>query len=150
MFYLEFQADWFFNNQTMALNLPPQSVPIATIDELGESASSQALLLDNISKYEGKQFFQYVYLIVYIFSFFVALKDQKEKNGALFSSIISAAQRKVKRKTVKSGHTVVDGKEEVLTPNGMKEFTYQSFSTGSGLKEVKNQLKFKTMQFFVI
>lgn len=32
---------------------------------------------------------------------FIALKDQKEKNGALFSSIISAAQRKVKRKTVK-------------------------------------------------
>lgn len=67
MFYLEFQADWFFNNQTMALNLPPQSVPIATLDEMGESAS-QALLLDNISKYEGKHFF-YLFLILFLLLF---------------------------------------------------------------------------------
>lgn len=61
------------------------------------------------------------------------MKDQKEKNGALFSSIISAAQRKVKRKTVKAGQTVVDGKEE----SGMKEFTYQAFNSND-LKETTN------------
>lgn len=71
------------------------------------------------------------------FFYFAALKDQKEKNGALFSSIISAAQRKVKRKTVKSGHCTTDGKEEPTTPNGVKEFTYQAFSP-TDLKQVRN------------
>lgn len=88
----------------------------STNEESAENASNQALLLDNISKYE-------------------ALKDQKEKNGALFSSIISAAQRKVKRKTVKSGHGATD-KEEPTTPNGVKEFTYQQFSP-TDLKQVR-------------
>lgn len=66
---------------------------------------------------------------------FIALKDQKEKNGALFSSIISAAQRKVKRKTVKGGHTVVDGKEEA-----MKDVSYQSFAPND-LKQVLHDSK---------
>lgn len=78
----------------------------------------------------------------------LALKDQKEKNGALFSSIISAAQRKVKRKTVKSGHCTTDGKEEPTTPNGVKEFTYQAFSP-TDLKQVL-QFHYKTCQLSVI
>lgn len=74
---------------------------------------------------------------MFCYSFLIAaLKDQKEKNGALFSSIISAAQRKVKRKTVKSGHCTTDGKEEPTTPNGVKEFTYQQFSP-TDLKQVR-------------
>jgi hypothetical protein len=58
-----------------------------------------------------------------------ALKD-KEKNGALFSSIISAAQRKVKRKTTKGTGSLNESKEEVTSPNGSGGYASRTFSHG--------------------
>lgn len=48
-------ADWFFSESPMALSLPPP-VAMATVnnEEPIDAAANQALLLDNISKYEGK------------------------------------------------------------------------------------------------
>ncbi|XP_074036276.1 rho GTPase activating protein at 19D isoform X5 [Leptinotarsa decemlineata] len=106
-------ADWFFPEKENEENLP---VPIGvrgSVEDL-ESAHNQALLLHNISKYE-------------------ALKDQKEKNGALFSSIISAAQRKVKRKPNK-GNSLLESKDETVSPTVIKAFPMQSYSP-SDLKE---------------
>lgn len=67
--------------------------------------------------------------------FFLALKDPKEKNGALFSSIISAAQRKVKRKPNKPSNSLSESKDEPASPTNLKVFPTQSFST-SDIKEV--------------
>ncbi|CAG9817323.1 unnamed protein product, partial [Phaedon cochleariae] len=106
-------ADWFFPENGNEENLP---VPIGLPDsnEDLDYGNNQALLLHNISKYE-------------------ALKDSKEKNGALFSSIISAAQRKVKRKPNK-GNALQDCKEEPVSPTNIKIFPAQSFSP-TDLKE---------------
>lgn len=77
---------------------------------------------------------------VYLFFFcvlivvLVALKD-KEKNGALFSSIISAAQRKVKRKTTKGSGSLNESKEEVTSPNDSGGYSSGSFSY-TDLKDV--------------
>ncbi|XP_018575341.1 rho GTPase-activating protein 21 isoform X4 [Anoplophora glabripennis] len=101
-------ADWFFPENDEEEMAP---VPLALRDgyEESESANNQALLLHNISKYE-------------------ALKDQKEKNGALFSSIISAAQRKVKRKPTKGTGSLPETKDEPVSPTNLKVFPSQSFS----------------------
>ncbi|KAG5897665.1 hypothetical protein JTB14_024492 [Gonioctena quinquepunctata] len=105
-------ADWFFPEKENEENLP---VPLGLPDSVEDldSAHNQALLLHNISKYE-------------------ALKE-KEKNGALFSSIISAAQRKVKRKPNK-GNCLQESKDETASPTNLKVFPIQSFSP-SDLKE---------------
>lgn len=63
------------------------------------AALNQALLRDNINKIEGSH--------------------HKDK---LFHNLISAAQRKVKRKTVKTGGNVQDCKEEPTSPNSNKDF----------------------------
>lgn len=60
-----------------------------------------------------------------------ALKD-KQKNGALFSSIISAAQRKVKRKSTKGSGSLNESKE-VTSPNGSY---YSDTFSQSDLKDV--------------
>ncbi|KAJ8912112.1 hypothetical protein NQ315_005448, partial [Exocentrus adspersus] len=101
-------ADWFFPENDEEELAP---VPLALPDgyEESESANNQALLLHNISKYE-------------------ALKDQKEKNGALFSSIISAAQRKVRRKPTKGTGSLPESKDEPFSPTNLKVFPSQSFS----------------------
>ncbi|VEN48332.1 unnamed protein product [Callosobruchus maculatus] len=103
-------AEWFFPENENEENHPVPLEHIEGIEEF-ESANNQALLLHNISKYE-------------------ALKDQKEKNGALFSSIISAAQRKVKRKPQKSSQ---ESKDEPTSPTSLKA-PVQPFSP-SDLKE---------------
>jgi hypothetical protein len=101
-------ADWFFAEDDSE-SLPVPAV-LSDAHEESEPANNQALLLDNISKYE-------------------ALKD-KEKNGALFSSIISAAQRKVKRKTTKGTGSLNESKEEVTSPNGSGGYASRTFSHG--------------------
>lgn len=68
-----------------------------------------------------------------------ALKDTKEKNGALFSSIISAAQRKVKRKPNKPSSSLSECKDEPVSPTNLKVFPTQSFST-SDIKEVRENI----------
>ncbi|XP_063921383.1 rho GTPase-activating protein 21 isoform X5 [Zophobas morio] len=105
-------ADWFFAEDESE-SLPVPAV-ISDAHEESEPAN-QALLLDNISKFE-------------------ALKD-KEKNGALFSSIISAAQRKVKRKTTKGSGSLNESKEEVTSPNDSGGYSSGSFSY-TDLKDV--------------
>lgn len=107
-----FKADWFFADEESE-GLPVPAVLTDAQEEV--EPSSQALLLDNISKYEG-EFFIFVFFYILIIILVVALKD-KEKNGALFSSIISAAQRKVKRKSTKGPSSLNESKEEVTSPN---------------------------------
>ncbi|XP_071049993.1 rho GTPase-activating protein 23 isoform X4 [Onthophagus taurus] len=98
-------ADWFFNDISVEeLNL---SAPIAMAESQENDQINTNLLLDNISKVEG-------------------LKEQKEKKEFI-TSLISAAHRKVKRKPAKSHSSSQDSKEEGSTPNGIKEFTAQSF-----------------------
>ncbi|KAL3269637.1 hypothetical protein HHI36_008700 [Cryptolaemus montrouzieri] len=88
-------ASWFFSESEEESDLD-----IATIQETYEDNehSNQQTLLDSISKLE-------------------AMPVQKEKNGALFSSIISAAQRKVKRKT-KGPSSLPESKDEASSPTG--------------------------------
>lgn len=73
---------------------------MSSIQEVYEETepSNQQTLLESISKLE-------------------AMPVHKEKNGALFSSIISAAQRKVKRKT-KGPNSLPESKEELPSPGG--------------------------------
>lgn len=54
---------------------------------------------------------------------FVALKDQKEKNGALLSSLFTAAHRKVMRKPSRPHHQENTTREEPTTPTHHKSFT---------------------------
>ncbi|XP_060529948.1 rho GTPase-activating protein 21-like isoform X3 [Cylas formicarius] len=93
-------ADWFFpdhDDENMS-----HMVPLALPDNCDEFEPNNQVLLNNISKYE-------------------ALKDQKEKNGALLSSLISAAQRKVMRKPSRT--TAQDtSREEPTTPTSPKPF----------------------------
>ncbi|XP_008198097.1 rho GTPase-activating protein 21-B isoform X8 [Tribolium castaneum] len=98
-------ADWFFSDDDT--DEVPLSAVITEAQDEPEPPSSQALLLENISKYE-------------------ALKD-KQKNGALLSSIISAAQRKVKRKTTKGSGSLSESKE-VTSPNGTGGYYSDTFS----------------------
>ncbi|KAK9889819.1 hypothetical protein WA026_007187 [Henosepilachna vigintioctopunctata] len=85
---------WFFAESEEDFDLD-----VPTIQEAYEEESSnQQTLLESISKLE-------------------AMPAQKEKNGALFSSIIMAAQRKVKRKT-KGPSSLPESKEEIPSPTG--------------------------------
>ncbi|XP_025834508.1 rho GTPase-activating protein 21 isoform X1 [Agrilus planipennis] len=116
-------ADWFFSEDpSVPLNLGMTSVPTEETQTESEMASSKALLLDNISKIEN-------------------LKDQKEKKEIL-SSIISAAHRKVMRKTMKSVPSSQEMKEDSTTTEN-KEFTYQS-NVPSVLKENNPSAETKT------
>ncbi|XP_057657171.1 rho GTPase-activating protein 21-B isoform X17 [Diorhabda carinulata] len=100
-------ADWFFPENETEENLP---VPDSLVDVNEEfDNNNQSLLLNNIGKYG-------------------ALKDQKEKNGALFYSIISAAQQKIKRKPHKPMNLMQESKEEPASPTNLKVFPTQSFS----------------------
>ncbi|XP_072388451.1 rho GTPase-activating protein 23 isoform X2 [Diabrotica undecimpunctata] len=99
-------ADWFFPENESEDNLP---VPDSLNDGLEEfDNNNQSLLLSNIGKYG-------------------ALTHPKEKNGALFSTIISAAQRKVKRKPNKALSSTQESKEEIVSPTNLKVFPTQSF-----------------------
>ncbi|XP_028130102.1 rho GTPase-activating protein 21 isoform X9 [Diabrotica virgifera virgifera] len=99
-------ADWFFPENESEDNLP---VPDSLNDGLEEfDNNNQSLLLNNIGKYG-------------------ALTHPKEKNGALFSTIISAAQRKVKRKPNKALSSTQESKEEIVSPTNLKVFPTQSF-----------------------
>ncbi|CAG9834844.1 unnamed protein product [Diabrotica balteata] len=107
-------ADWFFPENESEDNLP---VPDSLNDGLEEfDNNNQSLLLSNIGKYG-------------------ALTHPKEKNGALFSTIISAAQRKVKRKPNKALSSTQESKEEIVSPTNLKVFPTQSFLP-TDLKEV--------------
>ncbi|KAF5295367.1 hypothetical protein FQR65_LT01557 [Abscondita terminalis] len=98
-------ADWFFSDDSASsLNLTPTQHVDSSNNEL-DVASNRALLLDNISKVEG-------------------IKGDKVPGRELFSSIISAAHRKM-RKGGKGNHSS-DLKDDLTTPNGMKEFSSQS------------------------
>lgn len=88
----------------------------------------------NYLKFVSVHFFLYFLLLVNM-SIILALKDSKEKNVALFSSIISAAQRKVKRKPNKPSNSLSESKDEPSSPTNLKVFPTQSFST-SDIKEV--------------
>ncbi|XP_076251943.1 rho GTPase activating protein at 19D isoform X31 [Rhynchophorus ferrugineus] len=99
-------ADWFFPENENENAAPV--VPLALPDHCEEFESNSQALLDNISKYE-------------------ALKDQKEKNGALFTSLISAAHRKVMRKPSRT-HTHESNREEPTTPTSPRSFGQFSLS----------------------
>ncbi|XP_045473167.1 uncharacterized protein LOC123679748 isoform X9 [Harmonia axyridis] len=88
-------ASWFFSDSEDECDLD-----MASIQEVYEETEpgNQQTLLESISKLE-------------------AMPVHKEKNGALFSSIISAAQRKVKRKT-KGPNSLPESKEELPSPTG--------------------------------
>ncbi|XP_044755319.1 uncharacterized protein LOC123314236 isoform X2 [Coccinella septempunctata] len=88
-------ASWFFSDSEDECDLD-----MASIQEVYEETEpgNQQTLLESISKLE-------------------AMPVHKEKNGALFSSIISAAQRKVKRKT-KGPNSLPESKEELPSPSG--------------------------------
>ncbi|XP_066155664.1 rho GTPase-activating protein 23 isoform X15 [Euwallacea fornicatus] len=94
-------ADWFFPETDNEAVLVPLAVP-AYCDDF-EMNNHQALL-NNISKYE-------------------ALKDQKEKNGALLSSLLTAAHRKVMRKPSRTHHHELI-KDEPTTPTSQRTFDH--------------------------
>lgn len=101
LIFAHLQTDWFFNeDDSSSLQLPtPQ------IDEYANEADiaiNQALLRDNINKIEGN--------------------PHKDK---LLYNILSAAQRKVKKKTGKSGSISQDSKCEPISPTATKEFADQ-------------------------
>ncbi|KAK9712627.1 PDZ domain [Popillia japonica] len=105
-------ADWFFNDKNVdQLKI---AVPAASNEQQESENINTTLLLDNISKVE-------------------AFKEQKDKKE-LFTSLIMAAQRKVKKKTTKSAPGSQDSKDEALTPNGIKDFPGQSYDE-TDLKE---------------
>ncbi|XP_066248060.1 rho GTPase-activating protein 23 isoform X10 [Euwallacea similis] len=94
-------ADWFFPETDNEAVLVPLAVPDYCDDF--EMNNHQALL-NNISKYE-------------------ALKDQKEKNGALLSSLFTAAHRKVMRKPSRTHHHE-SIKDEPTTPTNQRTFDH--------------------------
>ncbi|KRT85819.1 hypothetical protein AMK59_1984 [Oryctes borbonicus] len=105
-------ADWFFNDKNAEQF--KLTVPAALSEHQEPEQINTTLLLDNISKVE-------------------AFKEQKDKKE-LFTSLIMAAQRKVKKKTTKSAPGSQDSKDEAITPNGIKEFPGQSYDE-TDLKE---------------
>lgn len=102
-------ADWFFPESEGENEAP--IVPLALPDHCEEFETNSQALLNNISKYE-------------------ALKDQKEKNGALLSSLFSAAQRKVMRKPSRT-HPNEPNQEEPTTPTSPKAFVQFSLAAES-------------------
>ncbi|CAH1110584.1 unnamed protein product [Psylliodes chrysocephalus] len=101
-------SEWFFPENENEENLPVPDTHFADgSDEFDQN--NQTLLLNNITKCG-------------------VLKDHKEKNGALLSSIISAAQRKVKRKPHKPLSSMQESKEDAISPTNLKVFPSQSFS----------------------
>ncbi|CAG9760552.1 unnamed protein product [Ceutorhynchus assimilis] len=94
-------ADWYFPENDSE-NVAPV-VPLAIPDNCDEFEANNQALLNNISKYEA------------------FTKDQKEKNGALLSSLFTAAQRKVLRKPSRQ-HNQESGREEPTTPTSPKSF----------------------------
>ncbi|KAF2882336.1 hypothetical protein ILUMI_23835 [Ignelater luminosus] len=99
-------ADWFFSDDDItSLNLPRPSQPVDSLNNELDVASNRALLLDNISKVEG-------------------IKGEKVPGRELFSSIISAAHRKMRKGT--KPNITQETKDDLSTPNGMKEFTSQT------------------------
>ncbi|CAG9860235.1 unnamed protein product [Phyllotreta striolata] len=100
---------WFFPENENEENLPiPDSSLADCADEF--DPNNQTLLLNNITKCG-------------------TLKDHKEKNGALLSSIISAARKKkIKKTTNKPQSSVQESKEDAVSPTNLKVFPSQSFS----------------------
>lgn len=97
----------------MCLQLP--TPPIDEIANQTELAISQALLRDNINKIEGTNS-SFVKPAVELI---VKLLGNQHKDK-LFYNLISAAQRKVRRKPGKSASS--HDSKEPTTPNGIKEF----------------------------
>ncbi|KAH1003027.1 hypothetical protein HUJ05_010976 [Dendroctonus ponderosae] len=94
-------AEWFFpesDNESV-----PPTVQLAIPDHGDDSDVNNQALLNNIGKYEA------------------ALKDQKEKNGALLSSLFTAAHRKVMRKPSRT-HTHDASRDEPTTPTHLRTF----------------------------
>ncbi|KAL1501846.1 hypothetical protein ABEB36_007096 [Hypothenemus hampei] len=104
-------AEWFFPEAGDGEAIVPQ-VPLAVPDSCDEFETNNQALLNNISKYE-------------------ALKDQKEKNGALLTSLFTAAHRKVMRKPSRSHNTQESNRDEPTTPIGQKTFVSFMNQTGS-------------------
>ncbi|XP_050310261.1 rho GTPase-activating protein 21 isoform X3 [Anthonomus grandis grandis] len=117
-------VDWFFPEDESESPPQPPLVPLAIPDNYDDFEASNQVLLNNIGKFEVS----------------ALNKEQKEKNGALLSSLFTAAQRKVMRKPSRSHNNQEGGggREEPTTPTSPKTFAHFNMEQISEQPKIDN------------